>query len=35
LVSADGTILYKKVGPFDARSIERDLLPAITAAAGK
>lgn len=35
LVSADGTILYKKVGPFDARSVERDLLPAITAAAGK
>ncbi|MBA4777084.1 DsbE family thiol:disulfide interchange protein [Agrobacterium salinitolerans] len=35
LVSADGTILYKKVGPFDARSIERDLLPAITAATGQ
>ncbi|MCZ7465029.1 DsbE family thiol:disulfide interchange protein [Rhizobium rhizogenes] len=35
LVGADGTILYKKVGPFDARSVERDLLPAITAAAGK
>ena len=35
LVSADGTILYKKVGPFDARSIERDLLPAIAAATGK
>lgn len=35
LVGADGTILYKKVGPFDARSIERDLLPAIAAAAGK
>ncbi len=34
LVGADGTILYKKVGPFDARSVERDLLPAITAAAG-
>ena len=35
LVSADGTILYKKVGPFDARSIELDLLPAIAAATGK
>ncbi|MBO0127479.1 DsbE family thiol:disulfide interchange protein [Agrobacterium sp. OT33] len=35
LVGADGTILYKKVGPFDARSVERDLLPAISAAAGK
>lgn len=35
LVGADGTILYKKVGPFDARSIERDLLPVIAAAAGK
>ncbi|MGP4674152.1 DsbE family thiol:disulfide interchange protein [Agrobacterium salinitolerans] len=35
LVGADGTILYKKVGPFDARSIERDLLPAIAAATGK
>lgn len=35
LVGVDGTILYKKVGPFDARSVERDLLPAITAAAGK
>lgn len=35
LVGADGTILFKKVGPFDPRSIERDLLPAITAAAGK
>jgi cytochrome c biogenesis protein CcmG/thiol:disulfide interchange protein DsbE len=35
LVGADGTILYKKVGPFDARSVERDLLPAIAAAAGK
>lgn len=35
LVGVDGTILYKKVGPFDARSVERDLLPAITAAAGR
>ncbi|MCZ7446827.1 DsbE family thiol:disulfide interchange protein [Agrobacterium rhizogenes] len=35
LVGADGTILYKKVGPFDARSIERDLLPAIAAATGQ
>lgn len=35
LVGADGTILYKKVGPFDVRGVERDLLPAIAAAAGK
>ncbi|MCZ7889937.1 MULTISPECIES: DsbE family thiol:disulfide interchange protein [Agrobacterium] len=35
LVGTDGTILYKKVGPFDARSIERDLLPAIAAATGQ
>lgn len=35
LVSRDGTILFKKVGPFDARSIERDLMPAIAAAAGQ
>ena len=35
LVGADGTILYKKVGPIDARSVERDLRPAIAAAAGK
>ncbi|QTK80338.1 DsbE family thiol:disulfide interchange protein [Agrobacterium tumefaciens] len=35
LVGMDGTILFKKVGPFDARSIERDLMPAIAAAAGQ
>ncbi len=29
LVSADGTILYKKVGPFDAQSLETGLYPAI------
>lgn len=29
LVAPDGTILYKKVGPFDARSLTQDLLPAI------
>jgi cytochrome c biogenesis protein CcmG, thiol:disulfide interchange protein DsbE len=37
LVGPDGTILYKKVGPFDARSLSQELLPAIdkaSAAAG-
>ncbi len=29
LVSADGTILYKKVGPFDPQSLETGLYPAI------
>lgn len=29
LVGPDGTILYKKVGPFDERSLTQDLLPAI------
>jgi cytochrome c biogenesis protein CcmG/thiol:disulfide interchange protein DsbE len=29
LVAPDGTILYKKVGPFDDRSLTQDLLPAI------
>ena len=29
LVGPDGTILYKKVGPFDERSLSQDLLPAI------
>jgi cytochrome c biogenesis protein CcmG/thiol:disulfide interchange protein DsbE len=29
LVGADGTILYKKVGPFDERSLTQELLPAI------
>ncbi len=36
LVGPDGTILYKKVGPFDERSLTQDLMPAIEkAAAGK
>ena len=29
LVAPDGTILYKRVGPFDERSVTQDLLPAI------
>ncbi|MBP2562744.1 cytochrome c biogenesis protein CcmG/thiol:disulfide interchange protein DsbE [Neorhizobium galegae] len=29
LAAPDGTILYKKVGPFDERSLTQDLLPAI------
>lgn len=29
LVAADGTILYKKVGPFDQQSLEQGLFPAI------
>jgi cytochrome c biogenesis protein CcmG/thiol:disulfide interchange protein DsbE len=29
LVGPDGTILYKKVGPFDPQSIETQLMPAI------
>ncbi|MFC5444652.1 DsbE family thiol:disulfide interchange protein [Rhizobium halophytocola] len=29
LVAPDGTILYKKVGPFDAQSIRNDLMPQI------
>ncbi|MBB4954883.1 cytochrome c biogenesis protein CcmG/thiol:disulfide interchange protein DsbE [Agrobacterium vitis] len=29
LVAPDGTIVYKRVGPFDARSIEQGLFPAI------
>jgi cytochrome c biogenesis protein CcmG/thiol:disulfide interchange protein DsbE len=29
LVAPDGTILYKKVGPFDERSLTQDLMPAI------
>ncbi|MCK8781340.1 DsbE family thiol:disulfide interchange protein [Rhizobium sp. NTR19] len=33
LVGPDGTILYKKVGPFDERSLNQDLLPAIAKAA--
>jgi cytochrome c biogenesis protein CcmG, thiol:disulfide interchange protein DsbE len=37
LVGPDGTIIYKKVGPFDERSLKQDLMPAIeraTASAG-
>ena len=33
LVGPDGTILYKKVGPFDERSMSQDLMPAIDKAA--
>jgi cytochrome c biogenesis protein CcmG, thiol:disulfide interchange protein DsbE len=33
LVGPDGTILYKKVGPFDERSLTQELLPAIQKAA--
>lgn len=29
LVGPDGTIIYKRVGPFDERSITQELLPAI------
>lgn len=35
LVGADGTILYKRVGPFDQRSVTQELLPAIEKATGK
>ncbi len=34
LVGPDGTILYKRVGPFDERSISGDLMPAIEKASG-
>ncbi|XUY26633.1 DsbE family thiol:disulfide interchange protein [Agrobacterium sp. rho-8.1] len=33
LVGKDGTIVYKKVGPIDAATYERDLIPAIEKAA--
>lgn len=33
LVGPDGTIRYKKVGPFDERSLTQELLPAIEKAA--
>ncbi len=33
LVGPDGTILYKKVGPFDERTLSQELLPAIEKAA--
>ncbi|MDR6819409.1 cytochrome c biogenesis protein CcmG/thiol:disulfide interchange protein DsbE [Neorhizobium sp. 2083] len=35
LVGPDGTILYKRVGPFDQRSLTQDLLPAIEKASSK
>jgi len=35
LVGPDGTILYKKVGPFDARSVTDGLMPAIEKALAK
>ena len=34
LVGPDGTILYKRVGPFDDRSLSDGLMPAIEKAAG-
>jgi cytochrome c biogenesis protein CcmG/thiol:disulfide interchange protein DsbE len=34
LVGPDGTILYKKVGPFDERGLTQQLLPAIERASG-
>lgn len=34
LVGPDGTILYKRVGPFDERSVKQELLPAIEKASG-
>ncbi|TWF50207.1 DsbE family thiol:disulfide interchange protein [Neorhizobium alkalisoli] len=35
LVGPDGKILYKKVGPFDAQSLSRELMPAIEKATAK
>jgi cytochrome c biogenesis protein CcmG/thiol:disulfide interchange protein DsbE len=35
LVSADGVILYKHVGPFDDNSVQNGLLPAVEKALGK
>lgn len=34
LVDANGTIVYKRVGPFDERSLREGLMPAIEKAAG-
>lgn len=34
LVGPDGTILYKRVGPFDEKSLREELMPAIEKAAG-
>lgn len=33
LVGPDGTIIYKKVGPIDVTTYERELIPAIESAA--
>jgi cytochrome c biogenesis protein CcmG/thiol:disulfide interchange protein DsbE len=35
LVAPDGTILYKRVGPFDDISLKEGLLPAMARALGK
>lgn len=35
LVSADGTILYKRVGPFTEEAIRKDLMPAVDRALRK
>ena len=35
LVSPDGVILYKHVGPFDDNSVQNELLPAVEKALGK
>ncbi|MDS7598114.1 DsbE family thiol:disulfide interchange protein [Agrobacterium tumefaciens] len=35
LVDAEGTIVYKKVGPFDGQSVQQGLFPAIEAAVKK
>lgn len=35
LVGPDGTILYKRVGPFDDRSLAEGLMPAIEKASGE
>jgi cytochrome c biogenesis protein CcmG/thiol:disulfide interchange protein DsbE len=35
LVSADGVILYKHVGPFDDNAVQNELLPAVEKALGK
>lgn len=35
LVSPEGTILYKKIGPIDAASYAREILPEISRAAGR
>jgi len=35
LVAPDGTILYKRVGPFDEKNIREGLMPAVEKALGK